>query len=45
MKVIFDIHKVEYVHKVFEVAEYESEVKMVRNKMADPIWRTHIQKK
>ena len=39
MKVIFDIYKNEYT-KVFEVADYESEVKM-----ADPIWPTHILKK
>ena len=44
MKAIFDIYKNEY-STVFEVADYESEVKMAKNKMADPIWRTRMPKK
>ena len=31
--------------RVFEVAEYESEVKVPKNKMVDPIWRTRMPKK
>ena len=31
--------------RVFEVGEYESEVKVAKNKMADPIWRTRMPKK
>ena len=44
MKVTFDLYRNEYT-KVFEVADCESEVKITKNKMADPIWRTRILEK
>ena len=44
MKAIFDIYKNEH-STVFEVAYYESEAKMTKNKMADPIWAETYAKK
>ena len=38
MQVIFNIYENEYTN-IFVVAEYESEVKVAKNKMADPICR------
>ena len=41
--VFTDIHRIRY-PSVFEVADYESEIRFSKCKMADPIWRTSNRK-
>jgi len=43
-KVYFDFYETLYI-KIFEVADYESGIKVVKFQMADTIWRTQITKK
>ena len=39
MKTFFKLNKIWYL-SVFEVADYEFEFKIAKNKMTDPIWPT-----